>query len=65
MAGNSVFTGQDGNIYVDFDVQNLIVVDPNKLVDKDGKSKREQLTKKTWSCMLILKLSYYQEQNLR
>jgi hypothetical protein len=39
MAGNSVFTGQDGNIYVDFDVQNLIVVDPNKLVDKDGKIK--------------------------
>jgi hypothetical protein len=39
MADNSVFTGQDGNIYVDFDVQNLIVVDPNKLVDKDGNIK--------------------------
>jgi hypothetical protein len=36
MADNSVFTGQDGNIYVDFDVQNLIVVDPNKLQDNDG-----------------------------
>ena len=39
MAGNSVFTGQDGNIYVNFDVQNLIVVDPNKLQDNDGKIK--------------------------
>jgi len=37
MAGNSIFTGQDGNIYVDFDVQNLIVVDPNRLQDKNGK----------------------------
>lgn len=37
MAGNSIFTGQDGNIYVDFDVQNFIVVDPNKIVDKKGK----------------------------
>lgn len=37
MAGNSVFTGQDGNIYVDFDVQNLIVVDPNKIQETNGK----------------------------
>ena len=42
MADNSVFTGQDGNIYVDFDVQNLIIVDPNKLQDNDGKI-RERL----------------------
>ena len=39
MADNSVFTGQDGNIYVDFDVQNLIIVDPNKLQDNDGNIK--------------------------
>ncbi len=39
MAGNSIFTGQDGNIYVDFDVQNFIVVDPNKIVDNKGKIK--------------------------
>ena len=43
MAGNNVFTGQDGNIYVDFDVQNLIVVDPNKIVDNDGKIKERSV----------------------
>lgn len=43
MAGNSVFTGQDGNIYVDFDVQNFIVVDPNKIVDNQGKIKERSV----------------------
>jgi hypothetical protein len=35
MAGNDFFNNQ--NVYVETDYDNIIVVDPNKVVDKDGK----------------------------
>ena len=35
MAGNQFFNNQ--NVYVETDYDNIIVVDPNKVVDKDGK----------------------------
>lgn len=35
MAGNEFFNNQ--NVYVETDYDNIIVVDPNKVVDKDGK----------------------------
>ena len=35
MAGNKFFNNQ--NIYVETDYDNIIVVDPNKVVDSDGK----------------------------
>ena len=35
MAGNDFFNNQ--NVYVETDYDNVIVVDPNKVVDKDGK----------------------------
>jgi hypothetical protein len=36
MAGN-ILADNSGNIYVDFDVNNLIVVDPNKTIDSQGR----------------------------
>ena len=35
MAGNEFFNNQ--NVYVETDYDNVIVVDPNKVVDKGGK----------------------------
>ena len=38
MAGN-LFPDKNGNIYVEFDVDNIIVVDPNKTIDDQGNVK--------------------------
>ena len=54
MAGN-IQADASGNIYVEFDYNNIILVDPNKTTDS--------FNKKILLCMPIWSAMFYQEQN--
>ena len=60
MAGNRP-GDNSGNVLVEFDYNNIIVVDPNKTIDALVILVKDWLTMKIWLCLPTLRLKYYQE----
>ena len=64
MAGN-LRADNNGDILVEFDYNNIIVVDPNKTIDSAGKIQERLIDHESLVCTRIWRRKFFQELNLR